>query len=420
VAFQLPSASDVQAQKQAGENLAQQIELAAGGNQDAVNSLLEAGIAIAGNAIGGLGGDAVAMVGGALAGLAMAGPMGAAIAAVGAFAQDVVSAFSAGVDTSHAVGASEATATIANRIQAMGIPVGLGPNIGKPGGWSAADWSAFARPPSSTKNTQKLLSIARNGWNYAWNQTMGGNVPGNMPYPGLAPQFSTPSAFASFQQPLCTPVFFYWTQPSNIVDCVQDAAFGSGGAGGSVSTLKQRWVQGTTPRLGLSQSQIVEAAIPRLPDPLYWSGMLYAAVGMSGLSGYSTTYTNVDLLNGIATWLTMLCAGASMQAVVSELLLQSYILGQQGDQDTSGNPIKNPSQNQYGFHQLVGDAISIAQQENAAMPVASVGFPLSGQIGAFFAGASGMALAAILAYSLFTRTSPLVVTRMAVQRVRSL
>jgi len=331
--MQLPSVGDVQGQAQAGQNLANQIEQAAGPGGDP-SALLEEGIALAGTAIGGSDGVAIGLetIGGALAGFAMAGPMGAAIAFVGSFAS-VLEGYVHSADTAVANGVSKATLTISSRIAGFGKPVGAGPNIGAPGGWSAADWSAFARPPSTTRNASKAAEINDNGRQYMWNASAGKSLKPLRPATG-----SQLLQWIRSQKPLCTPIWFYWSDPGKVVDCDSDLYFGSGGAGGSVSVLKQRWVQGTTAFAGMTQEQIVNAAIPRLPDPLYWAADLYGIVGPGNMfgSGYSTAWFNIDLINAMATVLTMLSMGASIQAIVSELLIQSYILSVQGDQDSTG------------------------------------------------------------------------------------
>jgi hypothetical protein len=423
MSFQLPAPGDIQGQIQAGQNLAQQIEQASGPGGDP-SALLEAGIAIAGSSIGGGAGVAVSTVGGILAGAAMAGPMGAAIAFVGSVAAILSQAFSGG-STAQANGVSKATATISNRIQSYGTPVGLGPNVGEPGGWSAADWSAFARPPSKTKNQSKLFSMVRNALTFYQYTNPGAigeeaqlffgidNLPDSL-------NGENPNSFASKQVPLCTPIWFNWNNPSLIANCDRDLKFGSGGAGGSVATLKNRWIQGTKPLPGLSQSQIVANAIRNLPDPLYWSSSLYGWVWPSGWEGsdYDTAYFNIDLLNAMASTLNMLSRGASLQAVISELLIQSYILSMQGSEDLTGKPISHVSDNQYGFHQFVDDYLVMgrAQQQTATSPDLSTG----AKVGAVLAGVTGAVLVGILGYSAVTKTSPVQTTRLALARAGQL
>jgi hypothetical protein len=428
--FQLPSANNVQAQVQAGGQLVQQIEAAAGGDAGAISSLLAAGVAIAGNA-GGEAGQVVSMIGGAFAGFAMAGPVGAAISIVGSLASMIGNL--KGLDTAQALGASVGTATISSNIQQLKIDVGFGPNIGKPGGWSVADWSAFARPPSSTKNADKLLTITKNAWKWIGEnynsdefvlysvtsrnrlQTSYGPIVDLPSFPSVLASVS-PETWAKQQLPVCTPVWFYWSVPGAIIDCENDILFGSGGAGASVDALQQRWVQGTTPAHGISASQIVSSAISRLPDPLYWSAALYAYSSVSGFSGYETFYYNVDLLNAIATVLTMLAAGASTKAIVAELLLQSYILSVQGETDaSSGQKIPDVAANQYGFHQLVSDYIELAQQEEATGQVTQpvpASFWSGWSTPEIVAASVGVAaVAGVLGYSAYSGQSPVEIVK---------
>jgi hypothetical protein len=411
MSFQLPAPGDIQGQIQAGQNLAQQIEQASGPDGDP-SALLGEGIAIAGTAVGGTEGIALSTIGGELAGFAMAGPVGAAIAFLGSYVA-VLSSYVKSSDTAVAYGVSKATETISARIAGFGKPVGSGPNIGAPGGWSAADWSAFARPPSTTNNPSKAAAINANGRQYLWNSVAGKSLK-----PGIATGNQL-HQWISSQKPICTPIWFYWSDPNKIVDCDSDLYFGKGGAGGSVGTLKNRWIQGTTSTAGMTQSQIVDAAIPRLPDPLYWAADLYGTIGPGNMfgSGYSTVYVNVDLLNAMATVLTMLSMGASIRAVLSELLIQSYILSVQGSQDTSGGKIANAGMNQYGFHQLVDDYIRMAQAQQTAT---STDLSTGAKIGAVLAGATGAILVGILGYSAVTKTSPVQTTRLALARAGQL
>jgi LPXTG-motif cell wall-anchored protein len=427
MAFQLPAAGDVQGQIQAGQNLVSMIETASGPGGDP-SSLLEAGISLAASQLspgGGqtVGGELLAIGGSALAGLAMAGPLGAAMAAFGTVIGQLSNDLK-GANTATAIGVSEGTQTITAAIQNYGTAVGSGPNIGKPGGWSAADWSAFARPPSKTKNPAKLVSLCKQIYQYFLQYNGQSGSPCNMNVVGFySMPCDNPSQWAGDQLSLCTPVWFYWYQPNSIAGCHEDIVFGGGGAGGSPAVLKQRWIQGTTAIAGQTQDQIVERAIPRLPDQLYWSAALYGIGGQSGISGFAAQYFNVDLINAMATVLTMLSHGASTQAIVSELLIQSYILSQQGHHDTAGMPlVGNVSFNQFGFHQLVDDYITLANQENAgyvAAPTAPAG-PSTGDQIATVLGAAGLTLVAgVVGYSIYRKQSPIVTLQGIRSRIRS-
>jgi hypothetical protein len=446
MAFQLPSPGDVQAQAQSGMNLINQIQ------QGQVGSLLDAGIALGANAVGGPG-AAVLMdvVGGALSGFAMAGPMGAAVGAVEGFAEAVISLFQGGPDqVTGFIGLSAATQTITKSVVGL---AGQHPAIltGNPQGWAMADWAATAHPPKSSKNASKFFSLMKSTAKYVASQGfLGSSIPGE-----IAPTSTnggptsianalcsggtasgnaaagggyhvscndfTAAQFLGNQVSLCTPIWFDWSQQSQIADCTADLYFGSGGAGGDASTLESRWIQSTFAQGGLTQAEIVAQAMSKLPDPLYWAADLYGCA-MSSNGGFATVYYNLDGLNAMATILMMRSAGASTQAIVSELLIQSAILQQNGNKAPGGTPLSgNMAENHAVFYSLLDDHIRMAQAENAAI-AAAAGAQLStaGKVGAVLAGATGALLVGILGYSAYTKTSPMVVTREAVARTERL
>jgi hypothetical protein len=451
--FQMPSVGNYTQQAQAGYGLVQQIiQATSNPSSSAAQSLLAAGIALASSAIGGgPGGQMLSSVlGGALTGLATVGPMGAAAAGISAAISSIASLGQPADQVVDIVTNSQATQVINGRIQAR---ASKNPALvtGKPQGWAMADYMATAFPPSKTNNPKKFISIlqsyakclASSGpqstldpkWYYAQAGVFHPNYdPTNLTNVlcvdgATPPQFAgncnryTTSQFVGWQKPLCTPVFFLWNQSSQIVDCSQDLLFGSGGAGGDATTLLQRWTSSVYPLPGMTQQQIVQYAIARAPDPLYWGADLYGSTQPSGAfsSGWQTVYWQPDLLNAMATVLMMLSSGASTQAIVSELLIQSYILQQLGGIDPTGAKVDWSSCSLVGFHQLIDDYITLANQQNAQSP-AQIAAEEAGTlspaaaVGAFMTGASGMALAMILAYSAFTRTSPVTVTRSAMTR----
>jgi hypothetical protein len=454
--FQMPNVGNYGQQAQAGYGLVQQIiQATSNPNSPAAQSLLAAGIALASSAVGGgPGGQMLSSVlGGALTGLATVGPMGAAAAGISAAISSIASLGQPADQVVDIVTNSQATQVINGRIQAR---ASKNPALvtGKPQGWAMADYMATAFPPNQTRNPKKFIHIlqsyakclASSGpvttldpkWYYAQAGVFHPNYdPTNLTnvlcVDGAKPPVSslggcnhyTTSQFIGWQKPICTPVFFLWNQSSQIVDCSQDLLFGSGGAGGNATTLLQRWASSVYPLPGMTQQQIVEYAIARAPDPLYWGADLYGSTQPSGAfsSGWQTVYWQPDLLNAMATVLMMLSSGASTQAIVSELLIQSYILQQLGGIDPTGAKVNWSSCSLVGFHQLVDDYINLANQQNAQTPdqiAAEEAGNLStaAKVGAFMAGASGMALVSILAYSAFTRTSPVAVTRSAVGRAR--
>jgi len=223
----------------------------------------------------------------------------------------------------------------------------------------------------------------------------------------------TPAQFAAWQKPLCTPVWFDWYQPGQIVDCEKDLFFGSGGAGGNVSALLQTWINSTYAQNGLSQQQIVQRAIASMIDPMYFGSDLYGLPMPSGFSGWGTAYYNTDLLN----------AGASTQAIVSELLIQSAILAAHGGQDPTGNKLPGDVKlNQYGFHQLLDDHIRMAQTENALIPPAPAppaGLSTGAQIATVFGAAGATMAVGLLGYSAYTKQSPADVLRGLRSRIRA-
>jgi hypothetical protein len=446
MAFQLPSPGDVQGQAQSGMNLINQIQ------QGQIGSLLDAGIATGASAIGGPG-AAVLMdiVGGALSGFAMAGPMGAAAGAVEGFAEAVISLFQGGPDeVTGFVGLSAATQTITKSV--LGL---LGQHqailSGNPQGWAMSDWAATVFPPNSSPNASKFMSLMKTTAKYVASQGfLGVGMPGEVPptstnggptsianalcsggsasgsvaagggYSVPCNSFSA-QGFLNDQQPLCTPVWFDWSQQGQIADCSSDLYFGSGGAGGDPSTLYNRWVESTYAQNGLTQAQIVARAMQQLPDPLYWSVDLYGCA-VSSNGGYATTYYNLDGLNAMATILMMRSSGASTQAIVSELLIQSAILQQTGNKVPGGASLPgSANDNHCVFYSLLDDHIRMAQAENAAA-VSAAGAQLSvaGKVGAVALGATGTILAGILAYSVYSKTSPVTVTRETVARVERL
>jgi hypothetical protein len=421
MAFQLPSPGDFEGQAQAGNALIQQI------NQGDVSGLLEAGISAVGGALGSEGGAILTdVVGGAMSGYAMYGPCGAAVGAVFGAVSGAASAFSPADSVVATYGVSQGTQTITADVQALGGQA-RNPLNNNPAGWSMADYLAVARPPSNSKNPSGFMSTYGNVWSYVssvipglYKVAIDINKGSNLPQSGQ----SAASALAS-QQPLCTPVWFLWSQSSNIVDCSEDLFFGSGGAGGGADagSLMQTWIQSTHATGELSQEAIVARALayPHLPDPFYFSTALYGTTTSSGVfgSGFQTFYWNPDLLNAMATVMAMRCAGASTQAVVSELLIQAAILKQYGSTAPDGSALPGDAAlNQYGFRRLLDDHIGMANQENSAIAASAALEPSATDVwGSIVLGATGALASGILAYSLYTRESPLAVVRSIGTRV---
>ena len=429
--FQLPNPGDIQGQAQQGLTLINQIQ---SGNTSA---LLQAGVSLLG-AIPGSGGAILQdAIGGAFSGFAMGGPCGAVIGGIVGLAEGVESVIAGADAVTSVLGVSKATQIIGARVASLSNK-NVAVLSGNPQGWAMADWVSFAHPPNTSGNAAGFMTLMKNVAGYyvsvvdpvgpaAFEPYMFQDGDGNpncianaLCGSNSAPACNqyTAKQFLGKQGPLCTPVWFNWYQPSNIVDCNHYLSFGSGGAGGDAAALLSTWQQSTYAQGGLSQADIVQRAIATLPDRLYWSYDLYGTTLPSGVGGWQTIYYNVDLMNAMATVLMMRSAGGSTQTIVSELLIQSAILAQSGGVDPSGNPLPgNLTQNQYGFHRFVDDHIKMAIQENAA---AGTSLSTSDMVGAVATGATLTVLAGILGYSAYTKQSPVAATGALLARGRRL
>lgn len=423
-----PLLDNVYGQVQAGQQIYAQI--VAGD----VQGLLSDGIDLVGNAVGGVGGTLIDVGGGALSGLAIAGPWGAAAAGILSIAGNLLGG---GADTVVGiVGESKATQMISASIVSM-LKQQQG-SLGHQQGWAMADYLAFASPPNKSKRASTFMTMMQNIAKYAW-----GNDPGfSQPYwsrqdgpsnfanalcgdSGFQPSCNhfTAQQFLGWQVPLCTPVWFQWDDVNAIQDCTSDLVFGSGGAGGSVSDLKSKWISQTPIVSGVSQAQIVSNAIAKAPDPLYWGSDLYGVVTNSGSGGgYATYYFNPDLMNGVATVLAMRSVYASTMSIVAELLLQAALLSEHGTVNASGGTLSgHASNNQYGFFQLLNDHIQMAiNEDNAAGIATSPTSSSSWSPAAIVAMGAGLAaVGGILGYSAYTRQSPIAVVKSVGSRLGS-
>jgi len=458
--FSLPPEGDTQAQANTGANLSALINQAASSGGDPA-ALAMAGISFlrselvgssngAGGVILGLASSATE---GALAGSSVAGPIGAAIGAAVGLVTGILSDIfgGAGPDTIVGVaGVSQATSkigTMLSRMLQQFVPI-EGVNSYKPQGWSMANYFAVAGFGGSantsvgqapyvgckTKNTAQYMAMLQNigqflqsDSNDSFASSMMSSIDGPSNIANALNGAYTAQDFANFAQPLCTPVWFDYTNANKIVDCNNDLYFGSGGTGSSsLSTLKAQWVASTYPNPPLTQEEIVEAAIAKAPDPLYWCADLYGVPTSSG-GGYATYICNPDLINGVSTVLYMRSIGASTQAIVSELLLQQHILQLYGNVDLSGQPLSGIPQNRYGFQKLVDDHIAMAKAEGyygrAQNPVA-ISPPSyfwsswnDWEIAAALAGTLGVG--GVLGYSVYKRQSPLMTLQAMKDRVRA-
>jgi hypothetical protein len=440
MAFQLPNPGDVQGQAQSGMNLINQIQ------QGDSTALMQAGITLGGSVLGKGAAVLTDVLGGAMEGFAIDGPVGAAVGAVVGFVEAAGGLISGGSDqVVKFYGLSDATQTITRAVLGMANQQ-TAVLSGNPQGWAMADYCAITYPPNTSTRPEKFMSLMKSAAGFVASNGFF-DVVGYGQYPkstnngptsvanalcsgGKAGSYGAPcndttgAQFLKNQVALCTPVWFDWSQQTQIGDCTADLYFGSGGAGGDVATLESRWIQSTFAQGGLTQTEIVQRALARLPDPLYWSADLYGCAISSGTfgTGFATYYYNLDLLNAMATVLMMRSMGASTQAVVSELLIQSAIINQNGAKDPGGNPLPgNPSANHAGFYSLLNDHIAMAQAENAAIAAAaSAELSTAGMVGAVAAGATAAILVGILGYSAYTKTSPMTVTREAVTRIQRL
>lgn len=461
VPFQLPQAGDVSGQLASGQTLLNQI------NAGDWSSLASEGMYFA-NKLGGAN-PILSAAAGAMSGLLTTGPTAAGFAAMAVVDIEAIGASSFGGYQGIAAvfGVSNATTATAGAIASTG---GVSLLDQKPLGWHMADYLAFACPPK----TSKRLSILANILNqvgptlfvYGWgkNAISAGDLTKSGWYPTGSncgtddqPQGCIPIV------PVCTPVIWNWMNGNNIQDCSYNLYFGTGGAGGNPAALKAKWLSNTSVSSGLTQAQILEAAITRAPDPFYWAAIMYGAyynVGQWDLDPGGSSETCLwqpDLLNGLATVLGMRCKGASTQSVALELLLQQLRLKTLGQQPGySPSVAKSPTQVEAiamsavglpgttaGFQQLLDDHLNLAKLENdiaagivqpiagmtlmeqattTSLPMTPVSVSLStaSKVGAVLAGA-GVALAGgILVYSAVTRTSPVTTVELAYARTRRL
>lgn len=417
MAFQLPNVGDVEGQAQSGLNLINQIQT---GDTE---GLLAAGMSAVGGVLGSSPGGAILMgaATGALSGFATFGPCGAVLGAVVGAVEGAASLFSPADSVAGIYGMSQATQTIAANVQALGA-AGKNPLNNNPAGWAMADYLSMARPPVSSTNASGFSNTCGSAQVYVLTV-----APSMITIPWISRGFFLGSSSGDLygrkiehQPPLCTPVWFEWFASSGIVDCYQDITFGSNP--GTVSGLKQAWVSATHATGGLSQEEIVAKAISSGPfDPFFFAAGLYGITVPSGIfsTGYATYYWNPDLLNGIATVLAMRSAGASTQAIVSELLVQSAILKQNGSVAPNGSPMPGDlTLNQYGFHRLVDDQISLANRENAAAGIlAADTLTTWDKVGGVLLGAGLGAVGGILAYSAYKRQSPVVTSKMFASKI---
>jgi hypothetical protein len=419
VSFSLPSVGDVQGQVQAGNTLISQIQ------SGDTSALADAGVAfvnaVTGESKGAIA-DVMSIASGALAGLIAAGPVGAVLGGVGGAISDFSSLFGGYAGITHIYGMSHATEIITARVSSMASS-SIAAKSGNPQGWAMADYLATVSPPN-TGNQGKLAHLLL---------TIGGMCgPGGIAAEVITGPQCVPVGNTDPTAPLCTPVWFNWFNQANIVDCSHDLTFGAGGAkgttSGSASALLQEWVSETFAKNGLTQSQIVQNAIARAPDPAYWSAALYGAYFDPTIGSAYTVLWNPDLLNAMATVLMMLSVGCSTQSIVSELLIQSAILDQYGTQlpnvgcdpsSGSGDICVNAGNAplaQAGFYSLLDDYIALANAENAAAGIGTIS--TEDKIGMLLLGATGACVVGLLGYSAVTRTSPLVVLGRVKGRLR--
>jgi hypothetical protein len=420
VSFSLPSVGDVQGQVQAGNTLISQIQ------SGDTSALADAGVAfvnaVTGESKGAIA-DVMSIASGALAGLIAAGPVGAVLGGVGGAISDFSSLFGGYAGITHIYGMSHATEIITARVSSMASS-STATKSGNPQGWAMADYLATVSPPSSG-NQSKLAHLLL---------TIGGmcraGSNGSVASEVLTGPVCVPVGNTDPTAPLCTPVWFNWFNEAGIVNCSHDLTFGAGGAKGTTdgtpSGLLNEWVSETFAKNGLTQSQIVQNAIARAPDPAYWSAALYGAYFDPTIGSAYTVLWNPDLLNAMATVLMMLSVGCSTQSIVSELLIQSAILDQYGTQapnvgcnESSGDicpSATNAPLAQAGFYSLLDDYIALANAENAAAGIGTIS--TEDKIGMLLLGATGACVVGLLGYSAVTRTSPLVVLGRVKGRLR--
>jgi hypothetical protein len=461
--FQLPRAGDVGGQLASGQTLLNQIQ------EGDWQSLASEGMYFA-NKLGGSN-PVLSAAAGAMSGLLTTGPTALGFGEMAVVDIEAIGASSFGGYQGIAAvfGVSNATVATAGAIASTG---GVSLLDQKPLGWHMADYLAFAYPPKTSKRLSTLAKILNQVgptlYTYGWAKndvsaksltTPGWYATGDACDTGDQPQGCSPIV------PVCTPVLWNWTNGNNIQDCAVNLYFGTGGAGGTVSDLRSKWLNSTSVNAGLSQSQILNAAEARAPDPLYWASILYGAYFETGQwdldpGGSSVTCLwQPDLMNGLATVLGMRCQGASTQSVAMELLLQQLRLKTLGSQPGYSAATMNSPTNvealaidavgmpgtTAGFQQLLDDHLDLAQLENdiaagvsrpmagmtlmeqattkplpptplaVSAPVPASSFTTAGKVAL---GAGAVLVGGVLLYSAKHRISPVTTVELAYAKVR--
>lgn len=397
----IPNPGDINAQAAQAQQMSSQIAAAAGGSVP-TTALLSAGVTLL-SASGNKEIQQVAtdLFGGASAGFAVGGPYGAIVGAAAGTVQAILS-----------IGTYEGAQTyiftqgeqaIYKRLgEWLDTSVGQGISSGLPQGWygsdyagatiEAAGWGATKRPNFLWHLLQETEKDLAKGPGIQGDASLpdtenlylgsvlapsGGVLEGTMGQIESGDPQGKATAMAG--PPLCTPVFWYFANPSAIQDCILNEWFGyavppyAGGSSGSAPPLRgtpsapgvlDNWERDVVPppawvkRWGPvgAQKEVVKRARGVLPDPLYFNSALYAQQ-----LGPKTYYYNCGGLIALASILGMRSVGASTRAVVSELLLQRQTL-------VGGGGCVCPV-----FQALLDDHLALAQHEQKHGPWSGMG-----------------------------------------------
>jgi hypothetical protein len=381
-----------------------------------------------------------------------------------------------------AVGGSSAPSVVnANRIANWPVPSATGnlDTYGNPPGLLLAQYLSVKYPPKTTRRAklafQLMQEVAKEVLKegvIAQNQIGCGDIfdivassnplmrcgvvvqsanPCGYPFPVPSPPAITPEVFMSPAgwgdnegcQAMAPPLFWHWLNWQEINPGKSDADPATQtypynlfpGGKPSSSSLWKRLIIATAPLVKkITPQECLTRALQRAPDPLFFDVDLYGAAPNHSY----TIYYNIDLMKAVATVCAMLSKGLCTRGIVAELLVQASILT---ENNALGKGVGNANNVSPGFRALLDDYLALAHLEDkyheaatmasitgaAPMPTsvsstvaAATALSTGEKIGAVATGAAGALLAGVLAYSAYTRTSPVETAQLAVSRTRKL
>ena len=231
---------------------------------------------------------------------------------------------------------------------------------------------------------------------------------------GLSPQ----DAYMKLVQPLATAVFWNWAEPQNIVGVENNEFFnnvsGKVAGGRSDSDRYSTWQGDTVPIQGkngtvIGVQQIMDYALANRPPPWFYAADLYALQ----TQGRNQIYGNCAAMSGVATVCGILAAGGSLQSVVWELLFQQKILHQLDGQ------VPGMFRNLVEYYLAKAKAELTTNAASATLSQASSSSSFWGTTGGKFAAVGLGVTGALLAYSAYTKQSPVTVVKTVGERARS-